>query len=397
MMNGVVVIGGHMVPMGKYPDRPLRDLGREAIEGALGVAGVPKGAIQAAYVGSSFAGIITGQEAIRGQVALRAAGIGDIPVLNFENACAGAASAFHAAAMAIAAGQYDLMLVVGVDKLWHRDRQVSMRALGGAMDVVAMDWLLNPPEGDAARGSLFMDYYYGRVAREHMERYGTTERQLALVAVKNRRHATLNPFAQYRTPLTIEDVLAAPMVSSPLTTLMCSPLTDGAGAVVLASADIARRYTTRPVTVAATAVRSGQDPAPGRRPPVARTSREAYEQAGLGPEDLSFAEVHEASAVAELIVTEEIGLCGEGEGGRLLEDGTTHLGGQVPVNPGGGLLSRGHPGAATGMAQIVETCWQLAGTAGERQVKGATVGLTHSSGGLIGDEAACTAITILKR
>jgi len=397
-MRDVHVIGAHMVPMGKYPDRTLRDLGRDAVEGALADAGVAKEAVEAAYVGSSFAGIMTGQEAIRGQVMLRAAGIGDIPVLNFENACAAAASAFHAAAMAIAAGQYDLMLVAGVDKLWHRDRKVSMKALGGAMDVVAMDWLLNPPEGDGeTQGSLFMDYYYGRIAREHMERHGTTERQLALVAVKNRQHAALNPFAQYRTPITIEDVLGAPMVSKPLTTLMCSPLTDGAGAAVLASAEVARRYTTRPVTVAATAIRSGQDPKPGGRPAVERTSREAYDKAGIGPEDLSFAEVHEASAVAELIVCEELGLCRSGDGGRLLEDGATHLGGRVPVNPGGGLLSRGHPGAATGMAQIVESYWQLAGKAGAREVKEATVGLAHSSGGLIGDEAACTVITILKR
>jgi acetyl-CoA acetyltransferase len=284
-----------------------------------------------------------------------------------------------------------------MDKLYDTDRRASMRALFGAMDVRAMDWMSDSIEQESGAGSIFMEHYYARVAREYMAAAGVDAEDLAQVAVKNRKHASLNEFAQYRTPLTIGDVLKSPIVAQPLTTLMCSPLTDGAVAFLVCSADMVRKAALVPVEIAASVVTSGFPQQNEAEPVIRRAAGRAYEQAGIGPEDIDFAEVHEASAVAELICLDQIGLVAPGEGVSLLRAGQTALGGRLPVNPSGGLLSRGHPGAATGAAQIAELVWQLQRSAGERQVDGARVGLAQSSGGLVGDEAAATAITILRR
>lgn len=392
-MSEAYIVAATMLPFSKYPDRSAAVLGRQVIHQLLDETGVKPAEIQAVYAGRSFAGALDGQVSVPGQTALRGTGISDLPVANFDNACAAVPTALHFASHALAGGQYETMLVVGLDKLFAKERSASMRALIGAMDVDEARWML---ESDAVDGSVFMEHYYGKVAKDYMCRTGATARDLAEVAVKNRSHAGLNRFAQYRSPLTVEEVLAEPLVADPLTRLMCSPLTDGAVAMLLCSATAAKMYANlSPVRVAASVIRSGQPEATPQDPVLTRAAHQAFEEAGVGPDDLDFVEVHEASATGELIATEELGLCRPGEGARLLRDRDSYLGGRIPVNVSGGLLSRGHPGAATGGGQLVELVWQLQGHCGDRQVLNANVGLAHSSGGLIGREPGCTAVTIL--
>jgi acetyl-CoA acetyltransferase len=392
-MSHAYIAAAAMTPFGRWPDQSAASLGRAALRSLLQASETGPKSVQAVYVGRSFAGAIDHQVSVPGQVALRGTGIEDLPVFNFDNACAAVPSALHVAAGAVRSGEYDRVLVLGMDKLFAPERRRSMEALIGAMDVDEMGWML---ESDAVNGSVFMETYYGRIAREYLERTGATRADLASVAVKNRAHAALNPMAQYRTPVTQAEVLAAPLICDPLTKLMCSPLTDGAVAMLVVSQREARRAAgaLRPVQVAASVVRSGAPQAPSSTA-LQRAAAQAYQQAGIGPGDLDLAEVHEASAVGELIATEEIGLAAAGDGVKLVREGRSRLGGAVPVNTSGGLLSRGHPGAATGGAQLVELVWQLQGRCGDRQVAGARIGLAHSSGGLIGNEPACTGVTIL--
>jgi acetyl-CoA acetyltransferase len=392
-MSKVYIAGAAMTPFGRWPDKSAAGLGRAAVLSLLETSAADAKSIQAVYVGRSFAGAIDRQVSVPGQVALRGTGIEDLPVFNFDNACAAVPSALHVATGAIRSGQFEKVLVIGMDKLFARERRRSMEALIGAMDVDEMGWLL---DSEAVNGSVFMETYYGRIAKEYLERTGASAADFAKVAVKNRAHAALNPMAQYRTPVSEAEVLAAPIICDPLTKLMCSPLTDGAVAMLVVSQAEARRApgVQRPVQVLSCVVRSGMPQAPSSSA-LQRTASQAYHEAGVGPEDLDLAEVHEASAVGELIATEEIGLAPAGDGARLLRDGQSQLGGAVPVNTSGGLLSRGHPGAATGGAQLVELVWQLQGCCGNRQVDGARIGLAHSSGGLIGNEPACTGVTIL--
>lgn len=395
-MTRAYVINAAMIPFGKYPGRSAADLGREAVLAVMSESGLSHQHVQAVYVGRSFAGALDGQVTVPGQVALRGTGIEDLPVFNFDNACAAVPSALHFAMQSVRGGSHDLVLVLGTDKLYDERRMASMAALVGAMDVDEMGWMLDP---DTLGGSVFMEHYYGRIAREYLERVGGSSADLAGVAVKNRAHAQLNPYAQYRNPLTLDEVLGAPMIAAPLTKLMCSPLTDGAVAFLVCSEAFRRRWSSGPAAqILACAVRSGLPDRGEEVPPViTRTSEQAFEEAGVGPADLDLVEVHEASAAGELIASEEIGLCRPGDGVALLRDGATRLGGRIPVNVSGGLLSRGHPGAATGGAQLVELVWQLQGRAGPRQVANARLGLAQSSGGLIGVEAASTAVTILAR
>jgi acetyl-CoA acyltransferase len=253
-------------------------------------------------------------------------------------------------------------------------------------------------EGAGEKRSLFMDFYAAG-AREHMKRYGTTAVQFAKVAVKSHQNASLNPYAQYREVYSVEDILNAPMVAEPLTRLMCSPIGDGAAALILCSEEKARQLTTKPVWVTASILGSGKDRAPGEAGVTTRMVNKAYAAAGVGPNDIDVIELHDASAPAELMEYEELGLCKVGEGGRLIEDGVTALTGKIPVNPSGGLLSKGHPIGATGCAQLTEIFWQLRGEAGERQVKGgnAKIGMTQNGGGMMRGEAAAMAVHILER
>jgi acetyl-CoA acetyltransferase len=397
-MRQVAVVGAGMTRFGKHQDRSMKDLAREAVENALRAAGIEKEAIEAAAVGNAVAGLITGQECIRGQVVLREMGIGGIPVINTENACASSSTAFHLAWLYVASGMYDTVLAVGMEKLFHLDKKKTFNAIGSAIDLELADEFARQMSGEQAAGagesrSVFMDYY-ANLARAHMARHGTTREQFARVAAKNHTNGSLNPHAQFQTPRTVEDILAAPLIAEPLTRMMCSPIGDGAAAVVVTTAEKARRLTAKPVYVRASIVASSQQHATDEPGIVTNAAQKAYTMAGIGPEEVRVVEVHDATAPAELIVYEELGLCRVGEGGRMIDDGVTKLGGRVPVNPSGGLLAKGHPVGATGVAQICEIFWQLRGEAGKRQVSGARVGLTENGGGVLGNENAVASVHI---
>ena len=410
MKMNAVIAGVGMTHFGKHLDIGLKALGGEAVEDAIKDAGIAKGDIQAAWVGNAAAGLMTGQESIRGQVVLRSVGIGKIPVINVENACASASTALNQAAAMVTAGLYDIVLAVGVEKLYHENKQKSFAAFSGAVDVEALAEIMARLKAGARAGgaekassgagenrSMFMDIY-ASAARAHMKRWGTTVQQFARVSSKNSFHGSLNPRAQFREALTIEDVLASPMIAEPLTRPMCSPIGDGAAAVIVMSEKKAREFGVKnPVRIATSVLHSGWDRGTEEDGTADLCVQEAYAESGVGPKDLSVVECHDASAPAEIMAYEAIGLCEKGGGGPLVESGATTLGGRIPVNTSGGLLRKGHPVGATGIAQIVELTEQLQGRAGPRQVEGAKVALAHNGGGNIGSDAAAMCVTILTR
>ena len=408
-MRDVAIIGAGMTNFGKFLDRSMKDLTREAVDAALGSAGIDKSKIEAAVVGNAAAGLVTGQECIRGQVVLREMGIGGIPIINTENACASSSTAFHLAWLYVASGMYDMALAVGVEKLYHEDKRKSYAAIGAAVDVEWMQQMqaamkasrsgdgggqATIGEGAGEKRSMFMDFY-AAFARQHMQRHGTTKEQFGNIAVKNHYHGSLNPHAQYREVYTLEEILESPLVAEPLTRLMCSPIGDGAAAAILCPADKAKQFTTKPVRILASCIGSGSDHAPGEPGITERVAKQAFELAGVGPEDLSVVEMHDASAPAELVLYEELGLCALGEGGKLIDSRATYADGRIPVNTSGGLISKGHPIGATGVAQIYEIFSQLRGEAGDRQVANPRVGLTENGGGMVRAEAAALSVHIL--
>ena len=397
-MREVAVIGAGMTRFGKYIDRSMKDLAREAVEGALRTAGVEQQELQAAAVGNAVAGLVTGQECIRGQVVLRDMGIGGIPVINTENACASSSTAFHLAWLYVASGMYDTVLALGMEKLFHAEKRRTFEAIGSAIDLEQAESFAREMSGEQSAGvgesrSVFMDYY-ANLARRHMAEYGTTKEHYARIAAKNHTNGSLNPHAQYQTPRTVEEVLAAPLIAEPLTRMMCSPIGDGAAAVIVTTADKARQLTSKPVFVRASTLGSSEEHGTHAPGIVAKVADKAYAMAGIGPDELDVVEVHDATAPAELLVYEELGLCGLGQGGQLVAEGVTSLGGRLPVNPSGGLLAKGHPVGATGVAQIAEIFWQLRGQADKRQVPGARVGLTENGGGVLDGENAAASIHI---
>jgi acetyl-CoA acyltransferase len=421
-MREVYVAGAAMTRFGKFPDTTIRALAEEATRGALDDAGVTAADVGMVIFSNAVAGILTNQEMIRGQVALRYTGLLGVPMVNVENACASASSAFHLACMAVGSGAVDVALAVGSEKLTHEDRARSFAAIGTAVDQLQLgelqQWTTSgsagsplpeqadspseagapqqagsPPEAAGGKRSFFMDIYAAS-SRAYMKSSGATQEDFAQVAVKSHRHAALNPNAQYRSEVTVDDVLASREIASPLTLLMCSPIGDGAAALVVCSAEMARRLGAR-VRVRACCLVSGRDRGPGEPGAVERAAHAAYEQAGVGPADLDVVELHDAAAPAELITYEELGLCGEGEGPALLASGATALGGRLPVNPSGGLLSKGHPIGATGCGQLVELAGQLRDRCGPRQVAGARMALAQNGGGFLGTDAAAMVVTVL--
>jgi acetyl-CoA acetyltransferase len=403
------IAGVGMTRFGKHLETGLKALGAEAVQAALADAGIEADELQAAFVGNAAAGLVTGQECIRGQVILRSIGIGRIPVVNVENACASASTALQQACIAVSAGFYDVVLALGVEKLYHPDKRKTFAAFAGAVDVELLAPILTAladrgkgqagpsDSGAGEKRSMFMDIY-AAAARVHMDRYGTTVEQFAAIAAKNSYHGSLNPRAQFRDVLSTEEVLSAPLIVAPLTRPMCSPIGDGAAAVVVMSGRKTSEVGARqPVRVVASVLHSGWDHGSDEPGTVEACAREAYEEAGIGPQDLGVVECHDASAPAELMAYESLGLCAKGEGGSLVDSGATRLGGRLPVNTSGGLLRKGHPVGATGIAQIVELTEQLQGRSGPRQVTKAKVALAHNGGGAIGNDAAAMCVTILMR
>jgi acetyl-CoA acetyltransferase len=408
MKMNAVVAGVGMTTFAKHLDTGLKALGGEAVQVAVADADLELTDLDAAFVGNAAAGLITGQESIRGEVVLRSIGVGRIPVVNVENACASASTALHQASAMVTAGLYDVVLALGVEKLYCEDKRKTFAAFSGAVDVEMLAEIMAGLQASAKKGgaeagasgsgekrSMFMDIY-AAVARGHMERYGTTIEQFAGVSAKNSRHGHLNPRAQFREELTIDDVLGSPMVSEPLTRPMCSPIGDGAAAAVVVSERKARELgITRPVQIRSCVLRSGWDRGFDEEGAAEVCAREAYEETGIGPTDLDVVECHDATAPAEIFAYESLGLCAKGDGGKLVDAGDTALGGRTPVNTSGGLLRKGHPVGATGIAQIVELTEQLQGRSGARQVDGAKVGLAHNGGGTIGTDVAALCVTIL--
>ena len=415
-MRKVKIIGGAVTKFGRHLDRNLKSLVEEAVGGALKDAGIAKEQIQGAWVGNAAQGVLQGQESIRGQVVLRSMGIGGIPVINVENACASSATALNGAWALVALGEIDVALVVGMEKMYFEDRGKVMPAFMGGMDVESLPQMMEmfakqeaeikkaqeakgeAPKKKSGQRTVFMDVY-AMLARAHMDKYGTTQRQLAVVSSKNHYHSSMNRLAQYQNTFTVEEVLEAPEVAWPLTRPMCSPIGDGAAAAIVCSEEFARKIgAAHGVEVAACLLASGEDREHEQEEStLARLAKKAYEKAGVGPEDMNVAEVHDATCMGEIYTTEELGFCPIGEGGPLAEAGNTTLGGKIPVNVSGGLESQGHPVGATGIRQAVELYWHLTGKAGKRQVKGAKVGLGQNAGGTVGGSEAALSVTILKR
>jgi benzoylsuccinyl-CoA thiolase BbsB subunit len=359
----VSVYGSSIIPFGKFPHLSLSSLARPAVVEALKDSGIERHNIQALYCGSAMSGMMSGQRIARD------CGLSGIPIVNAENACSSSATAFREAWVAVASGIIDYALVIGVEKL---------SSLGGG--TIPLD-----KEDIEVSNGMIMPGLYAMRAQRYLHDYGHTVTDLAKVTVKSRNHGALNPGAQFRTTTTVEEVLASRKVADPITLLQCCPTGDGAAAVVIGPSDIANRHVTKPVKVIGSHLASGKYMSGFRELKVpeitVRCVTELYEEIGLGPEDLDVLECHDAFSIAELLYYEALGLCKPGEGVKLINDGTTSLGGKIVVNPSGGMLSKGHPVGASGVAQIVEIVRQLQGRGGNRQVENAKIGLTHVTGG----------------
>ena len=408
----VHIVGVGHTKFGRLPDRSIASLTEAAVAEALQDAGIDAKDVGAITFGNAGQGALDGQHGIRGELALRTLGLSGKPIINVENACASASTAFQVACTYVEAGMVDIALAIGAEKMVTPDKERAFAMLGGSWDVTRVDATLAalhemgedvvvpPGEDGPPDRSPFMDVYVG-FARFHMKAFGTTKRQLAAIASKNHAHSVHNPRAHYSRAFSIEEVLAARPVIYPFTVPMCSPVSDGAAAAVVVSDKwLAQHDKKRAVRVRAALLSSGD---PLRKPEDYRNhithllAKRAYGMAGVGPKDVSFAEVHDATAMGEVIQVENLGFCEFGDAGIVSERGDTTLGGRIPVNPSGGLESRGHPVGATGLAQLHELVTQLRGEAGARQVQNARIGLAENGGGLLGIEEAAASIVILSK
>jgi acetyl-CoA acetyltransferase len=411
MSDPVYILGTGMLKFGRHLDRSIKSLAGEALALVCADAGIPMERIGAAWFSNSLWGLFSGQHCIRGQVALSANGLDRIPVINVENGCAGGSTALHSAVTAVKAGLYDCVLAMGAEKVYDQDREKVMRAFASGADVEIIEQFvraLNAQKKKEHRDeekkgrdekkeghSSFMDLYAAG-ARMHMDIYGLTQRQLAAVAAKSHGNSALNPLAQYTFPMTVDDVLADRVVSYPLTRAMCAPIGDGAAAAIVCSASFLRQCSNeRAVRVRASVMQSGR--LTGASDISKRTAKLAYDMAGAGPDDIGVAEIHDATVFGEIYQSEQLGFCPEGEGGVIAEQGKTSLSGSIPLNPSGGLISRGHPIGASGLAQIHELVTQLRGEAGKRQVPNPRLALAENGGGFIGMGEASMAIHILEK
>jgi benzoylsuccinyl-CoA thiolase BbsB subunit len=380
-MREVAVIGVGSTVFGKLPERFVKDMGSDAVWAAIEDANIDPKELQFAYASTSFGANVIGERL------LTVAGITGLEVVNVENACAGGATALRGVWHAIASGLYDVGLAVGVESM-----------------TTTIAGKLITPEPDDLSGDLgnSAPAHFALSMRRHMENYGTTLEQFAKVSVKNHYNGCLNPYSQYQKELSIEEILNSRMIVDPITLLQCCPNTDGASAAILVPLDMVKKYTSKkPVTVVASVLNMGDLEHRWKDLAISdmttKAARKAYEMAGCGPEDIDICELHDAFCYCEIAHYEELGFCPVGEGGRLIDEGATEINGRIAVNPSGGLLSRGHPVAATGIMQVAEIVWQLRGEAGKRQVPGAKVGLAHTLGGEVASlESGAVAIHILK-
>jgi len=465
-MRDVYVVGAHTIKFGKYFDTGIKELAGQTLEGVIEDAGVEKKDIQSVFFSNSGWGIMSFQHCIRGQVALRPAGLDSVPITNVENACAGGSTAFHGAYKDVALGVSDVSLAIGAEKLYDRNKYAVFAGFIGGMDagaiaeVAAQAKSRDPgpmpdevPEeqreaarknkkarkpksirdrvqnywdmfavfvmlgetigydvmkkvarvgmggGGGGKGgdrSPFMDVY-AFAARAHMKKYGSTQRQLAAIASKNHWHSTMNPNAQYTFDVSLDDAMNDRVVSYPLTRSMCAPIGDGAASAILASEDVVKKLgaSARAIKIKASVLVSGMARGEDEPDIGERASGIAYERASIGPQDVDVCEVHDATAFGELHQSEALGFFPKGEGGVYAEKGETKVGGKLPINPSGGLTSRGHPIGASGLAQIHELITQLRGEADKRQVEGARLALAENGGGALGVEEAAMCVHII--
>ena len=405
MRVNAIVAGVGMTPFGKHLDKSIKWLGGQPVLEAIADAGIRPEDIEAAYVGNCAAGLVTGQESIRGQVVLSSIGLGKFPIINIENACGSGSTALNQAALMVSAGYYDVVLVVGFEKLFHENKMVSYSAFNGAIDVEERERFMaaissgeaGQNAGSGTKRSMFADFY-GQLARDYMVSHGTDIRHFAMITEKASVHGSLNPRARFQKVTSVEEVLAQPVIVDPLTRPMICPLGDGGAAVILVSERKARQLgIAKPVRMVSSVVHSYFEHADGAADTVTSLSiAAAYREASVGPEDLDLVELHDSSVVTEMLTYEHLGLCTAEEVRGFVESGAARLGGRIPVNPSGGLLRKGHPVGATGVAQIAELTWQLQGRASQRQVAGARIGLAHNGGGSLGNETAVMNINILQ-
>lgn len=379
-MRKVSVIGVGSTQYGKFPEKSIENLGVEAVLAAIKDANINCAKIEFAVCGNVYGGMCVGQRI------LKEVGMTNMEIVNVEDACASGGAAFRQVWYEIGTGLYDVGIAIGVEKMTD--------LLPGQL----------APSGDDLEGVMGMLFptYFALLMRRHMEKYGTTVEQVAKISVKNHHNGCLNTYSQYKKEYTLDEVLSSRPISDPITLLQCCPISDGAAAVILCANKIARQFSFKPIQIAASVLKTG-----GYRNKMEdicfsettfEAAKEAYEMAGCGPEDIEACELHDAFAISELLHYEELGFCRKGEGGKLIDEGKTEIAGVIPVNPSGGLLSKGHPLAATGIAQIVEIVWQLRGEAGKRQIKNAKVGLAHVMGGQVADiEAGACTIHILRK
>lgn len=383
----VAVAGVGMHPFGRFPDASLKDLARVAILRALDDAELGVKDIDAVYSSNAMGGLLQGQEQIRGQTVLREVGLERVPVVNVENACASGSTAFREAVIAVRAGAAERVLVIGFEKMFVDDRDRSLSALESAADLDVVGGL----------GLQFTAVYAMRL-RKRLDDGTLSLRDLVDVSVKSHANGARNPYAQFREPFTAEQVESARPIAEPLTLLMCSAIADGAAAAVVTRADLAPNGSRPAILVRAAQSVSGfttdGDPEPSASTVCAQR---AYDEAGVGPDVIDVAEVHDAMAPGELLYYEQLGFCETGGASELLQSGATQIGGRIAVNPSGGLCSRGHPVGATGLAQAAELVWQLRGDAGDRQSGQPRFALAQNSGGWLEGESAASNVHIFER
>ncbi len=374
MTERVAIIGVGMSKFGELWEKNLREITLEAGMYAIFDAGIAGKDIDAICIGNMSAGRFTGQEHL-GALAADMGGLGHIPAYSVEAACASGGAAVRQAYMSIKSGEHDLMLVLGCEKMSDVSQTEAMTTIGVASD---MEW-------EGLFGATF-PALYAFIARRHMMEYGTTEEHLAKVAVKNHANAVHNPWAQFQKAVSLEAVMSSGLIADPIRMLHSSPISDGAAGLVMCNETVARKFTDTPIFVEASTQASDTLALHDRRDictmdAAVVSSREALRKAGLTINDIDVFELHDSFTISEIVLTEDVGLCKKGEGGKILDEGMTEIGGKFPVNPSGGLKARGHPIGATGVAQIVELVLQLRGDAGKRQVDGATKAMAVNIGG----------------
>lgn len=381
-MRKVAVVSAGMSHFGWQPEKGIKELGEEALFNTFKDASVIPQDVEIAYCGNATGGAIGRQWTMIGQICLKEVGISGIPITNVENACCSGSCAIREAWLAIGSGMYDMAIAMGIEK--GTDKPPEERAKAGAG---TFDADLEGAMGMAGIG------WYSMVAQNYFAKYGNVRDQLSKIVVRSRKNGSLNEFAMRRDPVTSDDVINSPVQAEPIHRMDCTTLTDGAAAVILVSEDLAKKITDTPIWIAASALRTGTYPPDFNLTSFTSTvsaGDDAFKQAKMSRKDVDFAEVHDCFSIAEVIRCEDLGLFERGKYPIAVDDGVTDREGDFPINPSGGLLSRGHPYGATGIAQAVEIFWQLRGEAGNRQVKSAEVGLSHTTGGLmLGDSASC--------